>query len=160
MRFVSTGFHGVIDYLTAIALMASPWLFGFAGYNLWATAVPVTIGAVMLVYSMFTSYELGLTRSGLSMGVHLLLDAIAGITLIASPYAFGFADEVFLPHVIIGASELFFAITTRLTPRSRTVHDPALGQHGRRISGSSDSTAAGGTGEAPAGVPRGKGRAL
>lgn len=159
MRFVSTGFHGVIDYLTAIALMASPWLFGFAGYNLWATAVPVTIGAVLLIYSMFTSYELGLTRSGLSMKFHLLLDAIAGITLIASPYAFGFADEVYLPHVIVGVSELFFALTTKLTPRSRTVHAPSLG-YGRRITGSSDSTAAGGSGQAPTGVPRGKGRAL
>ena len=159
MRFVSTGFHGVIDYLTAIALMASPWLFGFAGYDLWATAVPVTAGATLLVYSMFTSYELGLTRSGISMGVHLLFDAIIGLTLIASPWAFGFADEVFLHHVIIGGSELLFALITKLHPRSSTVYDPTIG-HGNRTAGSNDNTAAGGMGAPSSEVPKGKGRAL
>ncbi len=30
MRFLPTRVHGVIDYLWGVALIATPWLFGFA----------------------------------------------------------------------------------------------------------------------------------
>jgi hypothetical protein len=123
MRFVSTGVHGLIDYLTAITLLAAPWLFGFAGYNVYATAIPVTFGAVLLVYSMFTQYELGLTRDGLTMPVHLGLDFVSGLILMVSPWALDFADEVYLPHVIIGASEMLFSLITKKTPPRRRRHE-------------------------------------
>jgi hypothetical protein len=144
MRFVSTGFHGVIDYLTALVLIASPWLFGFKGYDLFASAVPITVGSVMLCYSMFTSYELGFTRSGLSMRAHLWLDAIAGIFLMVSPWALGFADDVSRPHLIIGASELLFALITK---NISTVERNNNRNKGERRPGSAGTPSAGGAGD-------------
>lgn len=145
MRFVSTGLHGLIDYITAIVLIASPWLFGFAGYNAYATAIPVTLGSVLLVYSAVTQYELGFTRDGLTMPVHLGLDFVLGFTLIVSPWALDFADEVYLPHVIIGASEVLFALITKTTPppRRRGGEGPQAGYR-RAVRGSEP--APGGTG--------------
>jgi hypothetical protein len=35
VRFIPTRVHGVIDYLWSIALIASPWLFGFSGEVFW-----------------------------------------------------------------------------------------------------------------------------
>ena len=145
MRFISTGLHGLIDYLTAITLMASPWLFGFAGYNVYATAVSVSFGAVLLVYSMFTQYELGLTRNGLTMPVHLGLDFVSGLTLMVSPWALDFANEVYLPHVIIGASEVLFSIITKKTPPRIRRDDDSRTAASRRTT-SSNEPGAGGTG--------------
>lgn len=141
MRFVSTGFHGLIDYLTAIALLAAPWLFGFSGYDLYATAVPVTLGATLLVISLFTSYELGMTRDGISMRTHLALDAIIGIVLMISPWALDFADEVFLPHVIIGGTELLFALITKARSGTELRRD----NERNRLGGSRDSSRAAGS---------------
>lgn len=31
MRFIPTKIHGVLDYIAGLALIAAPWLFGFAG---------------------------------------------------------------------------------------------------------------------------------
>lgn len=147
MRFMSTGLHGFIDYITAIVLIASPWLFGFAGYNVYATAIPVTLGSVLLVYSACTQYELGLTRDGLTMPVHLGLDFVSGLTLIVSPWALDFATEVYLPHVIIGASEIVFALITKATPppRRRREDDQRAGYR-KTAPGRSGEPAPGGTG--------------
>ncbi len=48
MRFIPTRVHGVIDYLWSIALIASPWLFGFAtsGAAQWV-AVAFGLGAIL-----------------------------------------------------------------------------------------------------------------
>ena len=155
MRFVSTGVHGVIDYLTALLLMASPWLFGFADYDYLATAIPVLFGAVLLGYSLFTSYELGMTRDGLSMRTHLWLDALSGIVLMVSPWALGFADDVYVPHVAIGASELLFALITRAVSgvEKRRNNDRNHGA-GSRDAGSAGTTNIGGSGTT---TPRGTG---
>jgi hypothetical protein len=114
MRFISTRFHGVLDYLVGILLIAAPWLFDFAqgGAETW---VPVIFGAGALLYSMFTNYELGLVRR-LSMRTHLSLDAASGVLLAASPWILGFSEVVFWPHLILGLFEVVAALTTRMTP--------------------------------------------
>jgi len=30
MRFIPTKVHGILDYVVGVALIAAPWLFGFA----------------------------------------------------------------------------------------------------------------------------------
>jgi len=97
--------------------MAAPWLLGFArgGAETW---VPFTLGVSALIYSLLTDYELGAVRV-LSMPMHLLLDAMSGILLAASPWLFGFSDYVHLPHVILGGFEVLAAAMTRTTPFSQ-----------------------------------------
>ena len=114
MRFIPTRVHGFMDYSMGVLLMAAPWLFGFArgGAETW---VPVILGAGVILYSLLTDYELGLVRK-LSMPAHLLLDALGGILLAASPWLFGFSDWVWVPHVIFGLLEIGAALMTRKVP--------------------------------------------
>jgi hypothetical protein len=114
MRFLSTRAHGVIDYLTVILFIAAPWLFGFADGTA-AQWVPVVIGVVILLSSVLTDYELSLTRM-IPMPVHLGLDLLAGLLLAASPWLFGFSDQVWMPHFLLGAFEVIVSLVTRTAP--------------------------------------------
>lgn len=114
MRFISTRVHGVLDYLVGILLIAAPWLLGFyrGGAETW---VPVALGIMALVYSLLTNYELGVIRV-LSMPAHLVLDLLSGILLAASPWLFGFINEIYLPHLVLGLFEMAAALMTRKVP--------------------------------------------
>ena len=104
MPILSTRTHGVIDYAVSALLIVVPYLFGFAngGPAQW---VPMGLGAASLIYSLLTRYELGLWPA-IPFGGHLGLDAIHGLVLASSPWVFGFAHQVYLPHLIIGLLEL------------------------------------------------------
>jgi hypothetical protein len=114
MRFIPTKVHGVMDYIMGILLIASPWLFDFnrGGMETW---IPVILGVGALVYSVMTDYELGLTRT-LTMPTHLTLDLVSGILLAASPWIFGFADHVYLPHLVLGIIEIGASLMTKREP--------------------------------------------
>jgi hypothetical protein len=121
MRFIPTRVHGMADYAVGVLLIIAPWLFGFAagGAETW---VPVILGIGAIGYSLFTDYELGAVRK-IPMSTHLMLDAGSGVILAVSPWLFGFADLVYLPHLILGLLEIGAALTTEKTPsyEGRTV---------------------------------------
>ena len=114
MRFIPTKIHGYMDYMMGLLLIASPWLFDFAdgGAKQW---IPVILGASAIIYSLMTDYELGASRT-ISMPTHLTLDLVSGIFLAVSPWLFGFADEVYLPHLVLGIIEIGAALTTKREP--------------------------------------------
>lgn len=116
MRFIPTRIHGVLDYLMGALLIVAPWLFGFnqGGAETW---VPVILGAGVIIYSLFTDYELGAMRK-LSMSTHLMLDMIGGAFLAVSPWLFGFNDFVYLPHLILGIAEIGAALFTKRVPET------------------------------------------
>jgi hypothetical protein len=118
MRFLSTKAHGVLDYLMGIILIAAPWIFGFArgGAETW---IFVALGAGALLYSLLTDYEMGAAKV-ISMPMHLTIDLLSGIFLAASPWIFGFADEVYMPHLIFGILEVGASLVTQKEPRHRT----------------------------------------
>lgn len=108
---ISSKTHAILDYLVGLLLMAAPWLLGFADDTA-ATVIPVALGASTLVYSLFTNYEYALARM-IPYRVHLTIDMIAGIVLLASPWLFGFSDRIYLPHVILGAFEIVAVLLSR-----------------------------------------------
>lgn len=114
MRFINTRIHGMIDYMMGILLIISPWLFGFANGGA-AQWVPIILGLGALLYSIMTDYELGLLKV-ISVKAHLMIDLVAGIFLAASPWIFGFADEVYLPHLILGIAEIGASLMTEQHP--------------------------------------------
>lgn len=119
MRFIPTRVHGFLDYGAGLLLIVAPWLFGFAdgGAETW---IPVILGIGAIGYSLFTDYEMGVVRT-LPMATHLMLDIASGIVLAVSPWIFGFADDVWVPHVILGLLEIGAGLMTRTTPEtSRT----------------------------------------
>jgi hypothetical protein len=114
MRFIPTKIHGFLDYAMGVLLIVAPWLLGFAqgGPETW---VPVILGAVVIVYSMFTNYELGVVPA-IEMPTHLALDAVGGAILAVSPWVFGFASFVWAPHLILGLLEIGAAAFTETVP--------------------------------------------
>ncbi len=123
MRIIPTRIHGFLDYGVALLLIASPWLLGFAegGAEQW---VPVALGIFVIVYSLVTDYEFSIARM-LSMPAHLGLDLAGGAVLALSPWLFGFADEVWVPHLIFGILEIGVSLLTQqiqgVTAKSSTV---------------------------------------
>src|SRR5215212_11609328 len=110
MRFLSTRVHGVMDYIMGILLLASPYLFGFAtgGVKQW---LPMILGLAMLGMSLLTRYEWGAVYV-IPMSVHLAIDGLSGALLAVSPWLFGFAGIVFMPHLILGLIELGTSLMT------------------------------------------------
>ena len=79
------------------------------------TAVPVGLGIVGLLVTFCTDHEYGVVRR-IPMTAHLAVDGVAGAVLAASPWVFGFADVVWVPHVILGLTELVAAFVTQTSP--------------------------------------------
>lgn len=103
MRFISRKLHAVLDYITGVLLVASPWLFNFEEVND-AKWVAIIMGIVILGMALMTDYEGGVKKV-INMSTHLTMDIFAGLFLAASPWIFGFNDEVYLPHLILGILE-------------------------------------------------------
>lgn len=66
----------------------------------------------------------------LPMPAHLLLDALSGVLLAASPWLFGFADRVRAPHLLAGLFEIAAAVTTRTTPSGERAGTVGAGVRG------------------------------
>lgn len=121
MRFIPTSVHGVLDYVVSAFIIASPWLLGFYRNDA-ETYVPVALGVMSILYSLFTRYEFGVVRV-IPMPTHLFLDLLSGVLLVTSPWLFGFSDFVFVPHVIMGALEIVVTLLSK--QHSRSFH-PAI----------------------------------
>jgi hypothetical protein len=117
MRFLPTRVHGVADWLMGALLVALPWILGLDRGSP-EGLVPLALGATALVVTFFTDHELGIVRR-LPMPVHLWADGLSGALLAASPWLFGFADRVWLPHLALGLTEIVAALVTKLQPADR-----------------------------------------
>ena len=113
MHIITRKTHAVLDYLSAIALIGIPWVLNFHELKI-ATQILVGAGILIAIMSAMTNYEGGIARF-IPMSVHLNMDILLGILLIASPWLFGFSDAIYLPHVIAG---LYAILSGLLTVRS------------------------------------------
>jgi hypothetical protein len=118
MKVIERKTHGYLDYLTGILLMASPWLLDFArgGAESWVVIIE---GVAVIIYSLFTDYEMGAFRR-LPFRTHILLDIASGIFLVASPWLFNFYEYVNAPHLVIGFLEIGVALLTK-TPATDNI---------------------------------------
>ncbi len=121
IRFLPTSVHGVLDYLVGIALIAAPWIFGFAYVGGAAVYVPIVLGIALILYSLVTRYELGIPGiKFLPMPYHLVIDFLAAVFLAASPWIFGFASKplnVWLPHLVVGIVVVLVVLVSQTHPR-------------------------------------------
>lgn len=131
MNVIPTRIHAAIDYVMAVVLIVTPFVFMFEEHEA-AKWVLIYAGIITLVSSVLTHDELGIAWA-IPMPGHLGLDILVGLFLIASPWLLGFADAVWLPHVILGAIKVLLALVTR-THSSRadvppSAHHEIAGQH-------------------------------
>ncbi len=127
MRFISRNAHGVLDYAVGALLIISPWLFEFET-NSAAMLVAIALGVAAILYSLITRYEWGLAGL-IPFNAHLTIDMMGGFVLALSPWLFGFADVVYLPHLIIGIGEI---MASQLTQRELYPHIE-FGAHDRQV---------------------------
>lgn len=99
-------------------LLVAPYLFGFAtgGVEQW---LPQLIGATIIVMSLVTNYELSIAKI-IPLNVHLGVDAMSGLLLVASPWLFGFADLIWWPHVLVGMMEIAVVVMTNCHSETAT----------------------------------------
>ena len=113
MNIITRKIHAVLDYLSAIMFIILPWAFNFQELKI-ATQIIVGAGILIAIMSAMTDYEGGLARL-IPMSIHLNMDIMLGVLLIASPWLFGFSDDIYLPHVIVG---LYAILSGMLTVRN------------------------------------------
>ena len=122
IRFVPTAVHGVFDYVGAIGLIASPFIFGFADMGGIAVFLPIVLGAGLLLYSLLTDYELGMPGvKFIPMSVHLTVDFVASAFLALAPFLFGYSNEgvnVWLPQVIAGVAVMLLVLVSQTQQQS------------------------------------------
>jgi hypothetical protein len=105
--------HALIDYIYAIILIGAPYALGFADFGA-EHLVFWVVGFGAIVYSLLTNYRLGLVKL-IPFRVHLGLDLLAGLLLVVSPWLFGFADRLWVPHVVFGLLEIGAVLLTSRT---------------------------------------------
>ena len=118
MKYIPTKVNGVIDYIVAIALMFAPMIFGFSQVGGAAVVIPVVLGIGLFLYSLFTKYEWGLIKV-IGMPYHLVIDVVASVFLVLSPWLFGFANQawnVWVPHVAVGIAVILVVIFSKTQP--------------------------------------------
>jgi hypothetical protein len=113
MRFIPTSVHGVLDYMTAAALILLPRIFGFSDN---VTNFLTFAGAGLALLSLLTRYELGPIKL-IPMSGHLGLDFVMGVMLFAAPFFLLNASlEETIVMAAIGIMEIALSLMTHTTP--------------------------------------------
>ena len=110
-RFV----HGMIEYIAAIALFAAPFVLSFEDGA--AVAASLIAGVVVLVVAASTDGPTSLVNQ-IPLAVHVTLDYLLALVLIAIPFVAGFSDETAPTVFFIGLGVLHLLVTigTRFRP--------------------------------------------
>ncbi len=98
--------HSILDYMTGLLLVASPWILQFHDVSSIATNTMVTLGIVVLGLSLITDYPLGVLKA-VPFKTHGVIETLGAVGLLVSPWLLGYADEtgtatVFAVVVAIG----------------------------------------------------------
>ena len=109
--------HGIVDYLFAALLIASPFLFAFSDEG-GPTAVAIIAGVMVLLLAAATEgFPTSLIKS-IPTSAHLVIDYVLGGLFIAAPFLFGFSDDSAPTAFFIAAGVLGLLLTlaTRWRP--------------------------------------------
>ena len=117
MRFLPTSVHGILDYLYGIAFIAAPKLFHLDGQSV--GTITTIIGILVIVYSLFTNYELSFFKR-IPMRVHLLFDFLIGVFLIVCPLLFHFDHETNLVFIAFGVFSIVASFITKTNSTIQT----------------------------------------
>lgn len=123
MKFLSTRMHTIIGLIVGVALIAAPWLFGFADVGGAAVTVPVVVGIFILLSELTTTSEMSLLKI-VPMKTHIVIDVVTGLFLAASPWLFMFRDletNAWVPHLVVGILVVGYALATRTDDPTNTI---------------------------------------
>lgn len=119
--FISTTLFGYINYVLALVMMSSPWLFGFAHFGGAAFFFPFMFGWFHLLMAIFSISKAGMVGI-FPIQMHCTLETITGFVFVVIPWMYGFHAKVWLPHVIMGIVLLILGIYTKNSPLRNPAH--------------------------------------
>lgn len=120
---LSSRTHTIIGLVIGLALLAAPWLFAFADISSAATNVAIGVGIFVLVSELTTTSPFSPIKL-IPMSAHIMVDVLAGLFLLASPWIFNFAQtpaNAWVPHVIVGALTIGYALMTSPVDERSTI---------------------------------------
>ena len=109
--------HALIDYLSGVILLLSPWIFTFSE-QLPARWIAVASGMLILLMSFTTRYEPAFIKI-ISVEAHLVIDMVLGLFFALSPWIFGFYENSFAFHLYFGT---FIFLIALFTERKSVTH--------------------------------------
>ncbi|MGH8970947.1 MAG: SPW repeat domain-containing protein [Actinomycetes bacterium] len=109
--------HGVLEYAVAILFIVAPFVLGFEATS--ATAASLVVGLALLTFTAMSALPSGLVPS-ISLGVHVTVDAVFAVLLVALPFMLGFAEEgaPTALFITLGVLHLLVTIGTRFPERA------------------------------------------
>lgn len=111
MKFLNTKLHGYVDYTISIVLLFIPSILHLQAHTI--QSLLFYIFAVFILFlSLQTDYEAGLYKVIPVQG-HLCIEVLAGLFFAVSPWIFGFAPRVFVPHLSFGFLIIAVGLTTK-----------------------------------------------
>lgn len=112
---VSLKVHNILDYIIALVLVSTPFVFGFS-HIIEARNVFLVLGSGLAIYSLFTKYYYSIAKL-IPIGVHMSFDVAAGLMAIVAPFTFDYRSQItdgqYWVHVILGASAMGLVALTR-----------------------------------------------
>ena len=107
-RFV----HGLIEYVAGAIAIAAPFVLDF--HSGAAKAVAIIIGVLVIVLAASSEGSTSLVNS-VPLPVHVLLDYLMAVVLIALPFLAGFSGETAptVVFIVVGVLHLLITIGTR-----------------------------------------------
>jgi hypothetical protein len=116
--------HGFVEYGVGALFIASPFLLGFSSAGA-PTAAALVVGLLLLAFTATSALPTGLVHS-VSIGVHVTVDLVVAVLLVALPFLLGFIDEgaATALFIVVGVLHLLMTIATRFSP-SNDPADPA-----------------------------------
>ena len=119
MKIISKFYHGVLDYMSGVFLLAAPNLFGFSDVTGATAWVPRIVGVMILLQALVTDYELGLAKV-MPIALHLMADYAIGAFLLVAPFLFGISGRSVSATMVLVVMALFaFGAAAMTQPRGR-----------------------------------------
>jgi hypothetical protein len=119
MKIIPKFFHGILDYVSGLLLLAAPNLFGFAeigGATVW---VPRIVGLMILLQAVMTDYELGVIKV-IPIAMHLMADYAIGALLLLAPFILGISSRSLTATMLLVIMALLaFGAAAMTQPRGR-----------------------------------------
>lgn len=130
-KLIPTHWHAFMDYVWSIVLLAGPWLSAFDDVEA-AKITSLCSGGFIALLSILTANEGGIIRI-ISMKAHLTMDALLGVFLMLAPFLFGFSEETYLFHIVMGFVVLGAGLFTKVNPKTYPSPRPVTGPEEGRL---------------------------
>jgi hypothetical protein len=111
---ISRKAHGIMDYVFAVVVAASPWIFGFA-HEQAAPQIALACGIVTAMYSLLTNYEMGVVPL-IPFAGHRFFDFAVAIALAGSSWHFKMRGVAAVVFTVLGIIGIIAAV---MAPRPR-----------------------------------------